>query len=881
MTHDADAGAGRVALSQRLVNLRVWTLSSLLLAAGAALQVAGLSLDAPTREHPMDRAVIGVLAAALAVLFAVTEAFVVRVQLRRDSHAFTLSEIPLILGLAFFSPAVLIAARLVGGAGTLLLVRRQSPIKLAFNLSMFYVETSLAVVVYRAILSGSEIVSFRSWVGAFAVAVLTNAVTAGLVSVVIRLNGGRPGRTVLWHGFLALGAGVVTNTCMALIAVTTLDVSPASGVLLATLGGIFYVVYRAYAALGQRYASLESLHAFSSRMGRSLQVDEILQTILIEAQELLRAERAELLLVTDDGQTVARVTVDDRDDVQVDALDDTPAELAEVVDTALRVAPGLGGSPTLRRQLADRGVRHALLAPLRGKEGLAGVMMVANRMEQPEVFDPEDLKLFETLANHASVSLENGRLVERLRRVAAENEHQALHDHLTGLPNRELFGVRTGEAIAEARRTGRSVAVMLLDLDRFKEINDTLGHHFGDTLLEQVSTRLLGLLSPADTIARLGGDEFAILLTTIDDVSSVRTTAERVLESLTTPFHHQELALEVGVSIGIALYPDHGAESQLLLQRADVAMYAAKQAQCGYDIYAPERDQYSPRRLALVGELRSAVDNEELDVYYQPVADLRLGVVTAVEALVRWNHPRHGFLPPDEFVMVAERTGLIRSLSLFVIRRSLAQCKRWEEDGLKLALSVNLSARSLLDGHLPDDVATLVEESGVEPSRLTLEITESSFMSDSTRTHGVLTRLSDMGVQLAIDDFGTGYSSLSYLRRLPVDEIKIDRSFVTNMLVSENDSVIVHSIIDLARNLGLTVTAEGVEHREAWDQLAGLGCHRAQGYYLSRPQPVARLGQWLSQTGGRVPGALSAVPDPVAALRNAPVTRIDRATGQS
>ncbi|MGH2686617.1 MAG: putative bifunctional diguanylate cyclase/phosphodiesterase, partial [Actinomycetota bacterium] len=386
---------------------------------------------------------------------------------------------------------------------------------------------------------------------------------------------------------------------------------------------------------------------------------------------------------------------------------------------------------------------------------------------------------------------------------------------------------------------------MLMDLDGFKEVNDTLGHHNGDLLLQEVSARLSGLLREEDVVARLGGDEFAILLPGVADGAEAVRAAEKVLGALEEPFVHRELTLEVGASIGIALYPYHGAEASTLLQRADVAMYDAKAAQCGYEIYAPERDQYSPRRLALVGELRSSLENDQLEVHYQPKASLSTGRILGVEALVRWNHPRHGYLPPDEFIPVAEHTGLMRPLTLYVLRTAVRQLQEWRQQGIELDVAVNLSARSLLDVHLPDDVAAILADHDVPASCLTLEITESRIMADSPRTIGVMTRLSAMGVELAIDDFGTGYSSLSYLKRLPVDEVKIDRSFVMNMAVSDNDAKIVRSTVNLARDLGLRVVAEGVENQETWDRLVALGCDVAQGYFLSRPVPAARLQEWF------------------------------------
>jgi diguanylate cyclase (GGDEF)-like protein len=433
----------------------------------------------------------------------------------------------------------------------------------------------------------------------------------------------------------------------------------------------------------------------------------------------------------------------------------------------------------------------------------------------------------------------------RLRRQAAANEYLALHDPLTDLPNRSLFHDRAGQAVLTARRERSRVALMILDLDRFKEVNDTLGHHNGDLLLKQLGPRLRTALRESDSIARLGGDEFGVLLPKVVDPDDALAVAEKIRRALRDPISLNGVALDLAVSIGIAVYPDHGEDVETLLQRADVAMYLAKEDHAGCELYDSARDEYSPARLALVAELRRAIDQEELVLYYQPKAELQSGRVVGVEALVRWQHPERGLLPPGEFVPLAERTGLIRELMLWVLDAALRQLRDWEQEGVELSISVNLSARDLLDFELPTTVEALLQRYGLPAGRLELEITESVILADPMRARVVLSRLNALGVQLAIDDFGSGYSSLAYLKRLPVGQIKIDRSFVMNMERDENDAVIVRSTIDLARNLGLSVVAEGVETEPVWVDLARLECDFAQGYYLSRPIPAQALAQWV------------------------------------
>jgi diguanylate cyclase (GGDEF)-like protein len=430
---------------------------------------------------------------------------------------------------------------------------------------------------------------------------------------------------------------------------------------------------------------------------------------------------------------------------------------------------------------------------------------------------------------------------KKLQVQAAANEYQALHDSLTDLPNRQLFRDRVGQAILTARREDLNLGVVLMDLDRFKEINDTLGHHNGDLLLKEVGPRLRGCLRESDTVARLGGDEFAILLPQLTNSAEATQIAEKVRKALDHPFLIEGLSLTVEASIGIACFPEHGQDVDTLLQRADVAMYVAKDSHNGYEVYAAEDDQYTPDRLSLIGELRRAIDNDELVVHYQPKANLKTGEISSVEALVRWQHPERGLMRPDDFIPLAEHTELIKPLSLYVLETAMRQCREWRDAGYTLSVAVNLSTRSLLDEQFPRDVAALVSKFKFDPTWLQFEITESTLMADAWRAMSVLERLSAMGVGLSIDDYGTGYSSLSYVKRLPIREIKIDKSFVMNMATDENDAVIVRSTIDLGRNLGLRVVAEGVETEEVWNQLVMLGCDMAQGFYLSVPVPADKL----------------------------------------
>ena len=444
--------------------------------------------------------------------------------------------------------------------------------------------------------------------------------------------------------------------------------------------------------------------------------------------------------------------------------------------------------------------------------------------------------------------------LHRAGRQSVASAHAARHDSLTGLANRGHF-----RSVSEAALTGHedeSFAVLLMDLDRFKDVNDTLGHYAGDLLLQAIAERLRAAVPEAEIIARLGGDEFALLLppAAAGDAAEI---ADRISYRIGRTIEVGEFAVEGEASIGIAVSPENGTDIDTLLRRADVAMYQAKATHSAWSRYDEEHDHHSPAKLALMGDLRSAIDNGEIVVWYQPSLDLRTGHVASVEALVRWEHPRLGMLPPGAFLEMAEHTSLIKPLTRRVLEDTMLQLRRWADEGLDLTASVNVSMRSLLDPEFPAQVRGLLSRTGVSARRLRLEITESTIMADPRVVRSVLDQLGAMGVSLSIDDFGTGYSSLAYLKDLPVDEVKIDRSFVSGMAVGTSDAVIVRSVIDLGHHLGLQVVAEGVEDEHTLNRLRELECDRAQGYWISRPLPAAELGVWARTMAAEAAVAVS------------------------
>ncbi len=435
--------------------------------------------------------------------------------------------------------------------------------------------------------------------------------------------------------------------------------------------------------------------------------------------------------------------------------------------------------------------------------------------------------------------------VHRSARLAIKHERESLHDPLSGLANRQLFRERAARAITEAQRSGTTAAVMIIDLDHFKEINDTLGHQVGDELLVQVAHRLQCSLPADATVARLGGDEFAVLIADAGGRDRAEDTAEEMLRALTAAFTVGSIRLSVQASAGIALAPRHGSDIFTIMKRADVAMYDAKRERARVRTYRPETDTHTPRRLELLSDLRTAGERGELFLVFQPKVDLHADEVTGVEALVRWSHPTRGLVMPDEFVPLAENTGIVGLITSYVMDAALEQLRTWSRTGVQLGVAVNISVRDLSDASLPRTVAEALARHEVDPARLTLEVTESGVMTDPHLAIEVLESLRAIGVRLAVDDFGTGHASLTYLKQLAIDELKIDKSFLTNYSADRNDEIIVRSTVDLAHSLGLWVVAEGVEDKGTLSDLRRIGCDTAQGYHLSRPMTASEMERWV------------------------------------
>jgi diguanylate cyclase (GGDEF)-like protein len=759
----------------------------------------------------------------------------VHLHLGRQSITLTFSELPLALGLVLVHPLALLLAR---GAGGIAAFRAagMAPAKRRFNTSLLLTETGIALWVFDLLrVAGAP--PAGQWRAAFVATLAGHLAGHVAVLTVLRLNGA-PVRRDPDRALLPL-IGTLGNASIGGLGVLVLASDPLALALLGSVLVSVVVALRGHTRLRARQSEIEALHALTREMGTTLDEGDATRALLVRIRALLGADVAELVLLPDDGDRVRVHLGPDGSSVRRPL---SPLLLEVAASGRAHLARRRSREPDLRALLREQRWKDAVVVPLGGPT--RGILVVADRLGDTSTFSASDLHLLHTVADHASALLENGRLVARVREEAAAKAHQAAHDPLTGLANRTAFEEAVRTALTAAH--GRPFAVLLLDLDRFKEVNDTLGHPAGDVLLREVAERLRPNLPAGARLARLGGDEFGVLLEATNAIDAL-CLGQELLVALDPPFSLRGLDVCVGASVGVALHPDHGERVDALVQRAEIAMYAAKAVRGGCALYTAEQDPHSEERLGLAADLRGAIERGELEVHYQPQVSLAEGTVRGVEALVRWHHPVHGPLPPDRFIPIAERTGLIGPLTQLVLDRALTQQQTWRKLGFSLEMAVNVDAETIVSSWFLQDLEARLGDGDGGDASLTLEVTESLVMADPDRAAAVLGRLRRLGVRVSVDDFGTGYSSFAQLRRLPVDQLKVDRSFVSRMGTDPSDAVIVRATVELAHNLGLRAVAEGVEEEMTWTWLRAMGCDDAQGYLVSRPLPADELTRWLLQ----------------------------------
>jgi len=825
---------------------RVWVL---IVAAAGIATLAWVAILGQLHTEPIHHSLSWVaISAALVGASLLTVTFLVR----GNTAAFGLSEVPLVVGAVYLSPLGLLLATVVAQLAVAV-IKRRPPAKAMFNIVSFACAAAATVATYQGVLGGKSPVSLRGWGALAAALVAAAAVTNAAVPIVVTVNARRWSRAEVASSVRVAIAATPISIVLVLMAVTAIWTSRVAALLFVAVGLMALIGQRSSTELRRRYANLERLYRFAERTSGVSEVGDVVSSVLGHAREVMGAGSAELVLPDLDGYACYYLDSDDRLMRTSRSAQGGLEGLVQAAGSAV-LASYNDQRTEVGSALADRDLRNAIAAPITFGDDLRGVLIVGDCQSQV-TFDEEDLRLFEVLASHSGVAIRGGRLLDRLRREVTAREHEALHDSLTGLANRSLFDKFLEEALVE-RSVGRLVAVLLMDLDGFKEINDTMGHHVGDAVLSELATRLTTRISEHGIVARLGGDEFGFVLPDLPDAKRVGELAHDVVSALETPVVVDGMALELRASLGVSIAPEHGEDRSTLLRRADVAMYSAKSAGSGIEVYDASGDRHSTRRLVLAAELRLAPHSDAIEVWYQPQADLTTGAVVGCEALLRWTHPLHGSIPPEEFIPVAEQSGIIGELTWRVLEVAIRQARAWHDQGLALGVSVNVSARTLLEADLLDRLARLLTAAGLESRWLTLELTESSIMADPARSERVLAALGQLGIQLAIDDFGTGYSSLTRLKQLPIHVVKIDKSFVMAMSMDESDSAIVRSTIELARNLGHTVVAEGVEDQVTWNLLLALGCDQVQGYFLARPMTAAMFEVWVHQ---RRKGHLSVV----------------------
>jgi len=813
---------------------------------------------------------VAMVALVLGTGFFLAEQFLLNMEFRRQAYSFTLAGVPLLIGVLVLPPTIFVVTRLAASAAAFLW-QRVSADKMAYNCASYSFEAAADAMLVHLVLRPGRGLDLVTAVILIALLAAVDQFISALILVMIRVHNGPLSHGDILEVLVPAFVLSVISSSVALNIIILLEYGLLGAAVATLLLGLGTMGYRAYAAGQQRHESLTLVHEFVTGGAGAQSLETLAEERLSRIRRLLRASSVQVIIVenesdnssgrdsgsgkanagiSDEGSppdvaSALSLAVDDEDVLHV-GHDDFESQDWVMIRTLTQQEPLLAGrttkDPGIRHWLTEHHFRDAMVVALPESSGLRGTLRVTDRLGETATFTSEDLTMLQTLTGHLAVALRSTRLVQELG-------YDATHDSLTGLANRRAL-YTDGQARL-TKTPGRRRALLLLDLDKFKEVNDSLGHHAGDELLVEVGARLRGQLRGGDLLARLGGDEFAVLLEDAghDEAASV---AENLRAKLAEPFTTMAgppalggLTLHSTVSIGIAMFPEDGPDLTSLLRKADIAMYKAKTSFKGHHVYSGTDDADDTTRLQTVEELRNALGTDQLVLHYQPKIDLDTGEMHCCESLVRWNHPTRGLLYPDSFLALVEASGLMRAMTRRVLEIALDQAAVWQTQGQHLTIAVNLSASSLVDAELPDEVFAMLAARGVPPSVLQLEITEEFLMADHDRARSILTRLREGGVQISVDDFGTGYSSLSRLREMPIDELKLDRSFVLPMAGDSRAAALVASTIALAHSLGLRMVAEGVETIVAYSQLKRLGCDQGQGYFMCRPVPADELDVWL------------------------------------
>jgi diguanylate cyclase (GGDEF)-like protein len=775
---------------------------------------------------------IAAAAALIAAYFAV-----LNVVVRRQSISITVTEIPMVLALYFLPPVLVILAVTVA-AGVSLMRTRIGMTKLWFNVAKSAAGASVALLVIAA-LPDIQGAGPATWGTLFLAVMASSLLTYGSIACVIAVTQGRRAGQEAVRSALSPQISAAINVAIGLVFLIALDATPWAAILLAVLVGALSLVMRSFTEFFRQHRTLADVYELTLAI-REQGTDGGLPDVLLgRVRALMRSEFATLWLPAQGRHPEVLLSARVDDDGLLD-ISPTPAAVRERA-VSLQQAVGVGAqfdaTADLRPAVRAAGAKDAIVVPLRSGQATVGTLEVVNRVGDILTFRPADVQVLETIAAHAAVAVENSRLVERLR-------YDAYHDRLTALPNRRRISDALTESV-KVRAPGEVVSLMVFDVDGLRAVNESMGHSAGDKLLAEVAERLRSIAGPGALVGRIGGDEFVVTLR-VESAEATVQLATQMREQLRGPMTVGSLTLDVDTAVGVTVHPDNGDDPEVLLRRAELAANAAKVVPYGVQLFHPALESRAVRRLGLTADLRRALDSGQLEVYFQPKVTIRDRHLVGVECLARWQHPAHGEVAPEDFIAVAEHTGQLHRLTEVVLAEGLRRCRQWADADRPLSIAVNLSARTLLDSHFPDVVHQMLKQYRVPAAQVTFEISEPGMLGDIERALPTLYRLRDLGVRLAVDDFGTGATSLSYLRQLPVDEVKIDDSFVQGMATDASDLAIVRAVISLARALGLTVVAEGVESELTLELLEEMNCEIGQGYLFSRPLPYERLEAWFS-----------------------------------